>query len=490
MLIPLVNQSLSRPICAWSSLSLLIVPVDGNENKNGQRCLFLSDAMEENQCGRNVESWSSARFAWWNSSSDLQGTDDGRCSVLSCRCSSTTAWPRPWFSLHSSPWSDWSIDDQITLQWSVPNSWRSAVTPRCQDAPSSSLPSPSNDCGIGFNQRKHRCWHLSSAVLPLTSTFPRGISSTLFDRYRRWSSPLPVKRKLSSLSISPFQMIWSSVPCANRSHIFVLTWNSSKMSRTDFNRRHWLWFSPHVQNYSNWNSSSTSGTFLGEEFFLLLPQRLPICHVDPLNINGRWICWLPPSARWTVRISFDADHPCQWCLSSCDGHRQQGKSNQSIFSMLIFLPFLESTAEVEVFLVNLVWPDPSVPETVTGQIFSPWPALMTCPASSTCPERPARSCPVKKLAIKPCPTGQGRVPGRASANPVISSSSYARTTTWSWFSYLTASFNFCSNVNVYLYQFWKFSLRRITSHTNIEEKNRVGDKNLVTWAHFLNRMHK
>ena len=41
MPIPLVNQSLSRPICAWSSLSLLIVPVDGNENKNGQRCLFL-----------------------------------------------------------------------------------------------------------------------------------------------------------------------------------------------------------------------------------------------------------------------------------------------------------------------------------------------------------------------------------------------------------------------------------------------------------------
>ena len=53
---------IGQPICARSSLSLLIVPVDGNENKNGQRCVYLSDAMEENQCGRNVESWSSARF--------------------------------------------------------------------------------------------------------------------------------------------------------------------------------------------------------------------------------------------------------------------------------------------------------------------------------------------------------------------------------------------------------------------------------------------
>ena len=102
------------------------------------------------------------------------------------------------------------------------------------------------------------------------------------------------------------------------------------------------------------------GLCLGEDFFLLLPQRLPICHVDPLNINGRWICWLSPSARWTVRISFDADHPCQWCLSSCDEHRQQGKSNQSIFSMLIFLLFLETTDEVQVFLIHLVWPDPSL----------------------------------------------------------------------------------------------------------------------------------
>ena len=256
---------IGQPICARSSLFLLIVPMDGNENENenGRRCLYLSDAIEGNHCRRNVDSCSSAWFARWNSSADFQGIADGGCSVLSCRCSSTTEWPRPWFSLHSSPWSEWFLGNEIPLHRSVPNSWRSAVTPVCQDSPASSLPCPSHDCGIGFSQRDHRCWHLSSAVLHVTSTFQREISSLLFDRYRRWSSPLPVKRKLSSLSFPLLQMIWSSVPCANKSHIFVLTWNLSKISKKDSTRRHLLWFCPHVQNYSNWNSFNTSRNFLG-----------------------------------------------------------------------------------------------------------------------------------------------------------------------------------------------------------------------------------
>ena len=32
------------------------------------------------------------------------------------------------------------------------------------------------------------------------------------------------------------------------------------------------------------------GILFGEEFFFLPLQRLPICHVDPLEISGQWIC--------------------------------------------------------------------------------------------------------------------------------------------------------------------------------------------------------
>ena len=102
------------------------------------------------------------------------------------------------------------------------------------------------------------------------------------------------------------------------------------------------------------------GISFGKGFFLLRPQRLPICNVDPLKINGRCICWLSLSARWTLRISFDADHPCERYLWSSAGHRQQGKSKQSTFSMLIFSPLLETAAEVEIIFIYLVLPDRTV----------------------------------------------------------------------------------------------------------------------------------
>ena len=54
-----------------------------------------------------------------------------------------------------------------------------------------------------------------------------------------------------------------------------------------------------------------------------------------------------------------------------------------------------------------------LPETVTGQIFLPWPALSSCPAPQLALLRPVLSCAVKNIIGLPCTAGQGRTSCRA-----------------------------------------------------------------------------